>query len=300
MPRASGADSLPVLEAVIEHVSSTAVDGASELSYLLQEVKASADAESARAAVESGSVESMDIGTCCRAVRTLCTTSQPPLLPKNQMTKLKKAVQQAHASNNSVPVASLLLLPGGKGASAERSARAAECVAKLLALLTRVGLRAQKNPLDIAKIWAPALGLDNTTIQLLLIRSTGAAERQTSRQASRQASRQSAANPPPGAMLPANGATPDPSKQLHFADDESEQPFEVTLERDQGEGFGLGIGESADGGAPVLTEIAPGSAADRNGVMPRPLCLDTPMPPRYHDPLSPAPPLAAHRLPSSP
>ena len=37
--------------------------------------------------------------------------------------------------------------------------------------------------------------------------------------------------------------------------------------RSNAEGFGLGLGEAAEGGAPVVTEVTPGGVADRSGLV---------------------------------
>ena len=118
---------------------------------------------------------------CCAALRALCADVDPQLFPKKIAAKVNKAVR-SNRSNPRVTVTDMLNpVAGTKTAGTPQgkySARAADLVTNLLAILAAVGLAdGSQSPLAVAKEWAPALGLETTTMQLLLIRSKASAKR---------------------------------------------------------------------------------------------------------------------------
>ena len=117
---------------------------------------------------------------CCAALRALCADVDPQLFPKKIAAKVNKAVR-SNRSNPRVTVTDMLNpVAGTKTAGTPQgkySARAADLVTNLLAILAAVGLAdGSQSPLAVAKEWAPALGLETTTMQLLLIRSKASAK----------------------------------------------------------------------------------------------------------------------------
>ena len=108
---------------------------------------------------------------CAAALHALCADVDPPLFSKKLAAKVNKAVR-TNRSNPRVSVSQMLLGTPAKAdgaAEGQYSTRAATFVSQLLALLAAVGLAdGSASPLAIAKAWAPSLGLEMTTVQLLL------------------------------------------------------------------------------------------------------------------------------------
>ena len=256
-------DDLPVVEAVVQQIAASSQSNSAALVRILEVVPpkdARVNAEQVRAAAIAGSLV---LTECCTGLRELCATLKPPLIAKKSAAAIKKDVQSAHKDKRPTPVTELLLSPKSReAAGGERAVHAAAVVAELLAVLTRVGMRTGKTPLEIAKVWSPALNLDPMTVQLLLIRST-APPASATQPVSTAARALPTAGPRPTPV--ATGSTPNPSKQLDFAGEGgSGQAFEVVLQREGG-GFGLGIGEDPEGGLPVITEVAESGAAEKTG-----------------------------------
>ena len=227
---------------------------------------------------------------CCTALRALCADVQPPLFSGKLISRINKVVR-TNRSNPRISVYEMLLPIGAKGGSSTPAAqygnRAAALVSKLLAVLASIGFADHEvNPLAIAKEWAPALGLETATLQLLLIRSKaddkvapgnydGASTMQSgptphvadsipAREARKAAAAGSSAK-----MLDFTAGTPAARETMRAKTEAvvAEHAFDVTLMRSNAEGFGLGLGEAAEGGAPVVTEVTPGGVADRSGLV---------------------------------
>jgi hypothetical protein len=179
-------DGLPALEVLVDYITQAADPSAPDHGSLLKPGAPTKITEAVFAAAMEGAADltqkNFSVSACCVAVHELCALVQPPLIAKNHVSEIKKQARLVQKEKRTTAVATMLtpVMRGFSPAAQQRSARAAALVSRLLALLAAVGRSARhlpSSPLAIAKTWAPALGLDATTLQLLLIHRYSAAAR---------------------------------------------------------------------------------------------------------------------------